>query len=287
MQDDTNSQSTDSPTDNNQAAPVQPQSTTGGQKVIQPSPELTQQQVPQVVTGSESQQPTQPTVPQSVYLQPSIPPNGQMQVGKSASQMGWNQSKTSSFDFKKLVVKSVVILAVLGGVFAALVFTNIIALSQLKTISYTNSSGTHYSLTFYTKHTTKTLKSGNTELVSKVSEGGNYPLTLSIASGPISELDKNGIKTCGGPLPKVFDIQNNNLNQQISVCSFPSTNGEPVGVYVMGFATNNQANIVTISQDLSSENTSNQSAAQQSLAKFGLDPYQDDIKQIVASIKVN
>ncbi len=275
-------------------ANVQTPSLTDGQKVIQSTPELVQelqaqQQQPTLQPTVVSSAPTQPTTPapHSIYPEPTAPPNDQTQVGMSASQMGWSQpSSKDNFDTKKLVIKSVIGLLVVGGIFAVLVFTNIIALSQFKTIDYTNSSGSHYSLMFYTKHTTKTLKSGNTELVSKVSEGGKYPLTLSIASGPITELDKNGIKTCNGSLPKVFDVQNNNLNQQISVCSFPSPNGGPVGVYVMGFASNNQAHIVTIGQDLSGVDLSSQSGAQQSLPKFGLDAYQDDIKTIVGSIKV-
>ena len=98
-------------------------------------------------------------------------------------------------------------------------------------------------------------------------------------------MDKNGLKGCTGRFPKLFDVQNANLNQNMSICYLPQTNG-PVGVYIAAFADNNHANIVTISQDLSSEDTSSQSAAQQSLAKFGLDAYQNDIKKIVSSIKV-
>ncbi len=288
MQEETNFHSTE----NNQIPSTELPNVSNGHKVIQPSPALIQelqarQQQPQSPTtvATEISHQVQPI--QSSHSQPIPSDDDQLQFGVSASQMGWSQSSSKNdFDIKKLVTKTVIGLAVIGGVFAVLVSTNIIALSQFKTLSYINSSGTHYSLTFYTKHATKTLKSGITELVSKVSEGGKFPLTLAIDSGPITGLEKNGIKECNGPLPKAFDVQNNNINKKLSVCSFSTTNGGPVVVYVVGFSSNNQANIVTISQDLSGVDLSSPSGAQKSLTKSGLEVYQDDITKIVASIKV-
>lgn len=209
-----------------------------------------------------------------------------MQPGMSASQLGLNQPRRE-LNVKGPLLKIIAGLVVIGGAFAVLVFTNIIALSEFKTVNYTNSAGGHYSFQFYAKHSNKTLSSGNTELVSKVSEDGKFPITMSIAQGPVSSMDKNGVKGCTGPLPKVFDVQNSNLKQKISVCYFPVANGGPVGVYIAAFSANDKANIVTISQDLSGTDLSSQSGAQKSLSKFGIDPYQDDIKKIVASIKVN
>jgi hypothetical protein len=271
---------------NNGNEPVQPPIASGGQKVIQPTPEFVQAQQPtQPVVGSDTPPQAQPTAPQSVYPQPSQTPEGQMQVGMSASQMGWSQlSSHRSFDIKNLVIKGVIGLIVLGGVFAGLVFTNIIALSQFKSLNYTNSKGTHFQLTFYTKHSTKQLQSGNTQLVSKVSKDDKFPLTLSI-----SDSNENGYaraKDCAS-FTKVFDVQNSNLNQTISVCDFGKQGNLPAGtVYVAGFTQNNQQYIVSIGQDYSSIDLSSQSGAQQSLSRFGLDSYQEDIKTIVSSIKV-
>lgn len=278
---------------NTDSSSPQPPTSSGGQKVIQPTPGLVeelkaqQESAQPAIVSSDIPQPSQPGVQQSVYPQPSTPASDQMQVGMSASQMGWSQSqsKSSDFNLKNVLIKGLFGLGVLGVVFAILVFTNIIALSKFKTIDYANSSGTHYSLQFYSKHTTKTLKSGNTSLVSKVSEGGKYPLTLSIASG--SESGYARAKDCSGSgFTKVFDVQNNNLNQKISVCNFSLGQSASNGVYIAGILYNNQTSIVTISQDLSGVDLSSQSGAQQSLSKFGLDSYQDDIKKIVASIKV-
>jgi hypothetical protein len=271
---------------------VQPTPKIGGQRVIQPTPEFVQeleeqqqQQQPQQAAQSAaiSAEATQPA-PQS-HTEPSSLANDQMQIGMSASQMGLNQSKSKvfDFDFKKLLVKGLVALIVLGGVIAVMVFTNIIALSQFKTIDYTNSRGNHYSLMFYTKHGSKTLKSGNPELVSKVSVDGKFPITLSIASG--NESGYARAKNCSG-FTKVFDVQNDSLNQKISVCNLPLGQNVPNGVYIAGILYKNQTSIVTISQDISSTDLSGPSGAQQSLAKFGLDPYQDDITKIIASIKI-
>src|ERR1035437_6440607 len=285
MQENTNTQ----PTDDSQITPIQPPTLTGGKKIIQPSSgfvqELqTQQQQPiqPTVVTTESSQLPQTTQSAPTYNQPTFPADTQMQGGMSASQMGLNQPNNKLFDFnlKTLIIKGVVGFVVLGGIFAVLVATNIIALSQFKTVEYTNSSGTHYNLTFYTKHGTKTLSSDNTALVSKVSEGGKYPLTLSIANSDASGYAR--LKDCDSvSLSKAFDVQNNNLNQKIAVCSIPLSQSVPYGVYVAGILYNSQESIVTISQDLSGVDLSSQSGAQQSITKFGLGPYQDDITKIL------
>lgn len=234
------------------------------------------------VVNSEST-PTSPA-PLSVYPEPVTSPGDQIQVGVSASQMGLSQSiGKNKITPRKLITICVVILVVLGGILTGLIFTNIIVFSRFKVIDYTNLSGSRYSLAYYTKHTTKTLKSGNTELVSKVSEGNKYPIVLSIANGDSSGYAK--ARNCSG-FTKVFDVQNNNLNQIISVCNFSLGLNSPNSVYIAGFQVGSQTSIVTISQDLSGVDLSSQTGAQQSLLKFGLGPYQDDIKQIIASIKI-
>ncbi len=292
------------PEDNNPQSPgnqprvsvdnAEPSKSVSSQNVIQPTQELVQNipsQQPQIVQSavvgdiSPPDSNITPLQPQTVSNQAGTSPSGQLQVGMSASQMGWSQSNVnrSWFNLKKLILYCIVVLIVLGGIFAVLVSTNIIALSKFKTIDYVNSKGTHYSLSFYTKHGTKLLNSGNTELVSKVSAEGKFPITLSIDNG-----DQNGynrVKNCGN-LTKLSEIQNNNLNQKISLCSIPLGNNIPSGVYVAGIMFNNQASIITIGQDLSHTDISSQASAKQSLTKFGIDSYQDDITKIIASIKI-
>lgn len=84
----------------------------------QPTQQQSQQPVQSPVVGSEPTQTSQPT-PQSVYPGPSVPANGQMPVGMSASQMGFSQSQSSK-NWKPLLkplIVAVVVLVVLGGGF--------------------------------------------------------------------------------------------------------------------------------------------------------------------------
>ncbi len=119
---------------------------------------------------------------------------------------------------------------------------------------------------------------------SKVTKDDKFPVTLSISDSTDSGYART--KDCGS-YAKVFDVQNNALNQTISVCDFGKQGDLPAGgVYIAGIALNNQYYIVTIGQDYSGIDLSSQSGARQSLGRFGLDPYQDDIKTIVSSIKM-
>lgn len=272
---------------------VAPPSMSGGEKVIQPSEsikqELQAQQIqPQVTqpttTIPPNPQPNPVPNPASVYPEPTAP--GQMQVGMSASQLGLHEPKSKLFDFnpKQLIIKGIVALVVLGAVFTALIMTNIIALSEFKSVGYTNTKGTSFNLDFYSKHGSKRLNSGNKQLVSKVSKDGKFPIALSISTDETSSY--NRAKDCAS-FTKVFDVQNNNLNQKISVCDFGKQGNLPAGgVYIAGFMHNDKAHIVTIGQDYGDINPSSQSGAEESLTRFGMEPYKADIERIISSIKV-
>lgn len=263
-----------------------------GEKFIQPSEaikqELQAQQLqPPPVTPQPiiSPQPTSVLNPTNIYPEPGQ--TGLMQVGMSASQMGYNQPNSKMFDVnpKKLLVKGLIVLVVLGGIFTALVLTNVIAFSEFKSTAYINSKDTAIKIDFYTKHVSKQLQSGNTQLVSKVTKDGKFPIALSIST--TEELSSyNRVKDCASFI-KVFEVQNNNLNQKISVCDIGKQGQIPAGsVYTAGFMQDNKARIITISQDYGSIDLSSQSGAQVSLARFGMEPYKADIERIVSSIKV-
>jgi hypothetical protein len=271
---------------------VVPPSRPSGEKVIQPSESIkqelqAQQQVQPQITQPSAPVPQQPvgSNPSNIYPEPAP---GQMKAGMSASQMGFNQPKSKLFDVnpKQLIIKGIVALIILGGIFTALVMTNIVALSEFKNTSYTNSEGTNFKLEFYTKHGSKQLRSDITQLVSKVSKEGKFPIALSISTTDETS-GYNRAKDCAS-FTKVFDVQNNNLNQKISVCDFGKqlSQGASGNVYIAGFMHNNQAHIVTIGQDYGSIDLSSQSGAQESLSKFGMEPYKADIEKIVSSIKV-
>lgn len=278
---------------NNQGENVLPLSRSGGEKVTQPSEGIKQE-----IQAQQAQpQTVQPTmlVPQDPLTNPvSNPastyqhaPPGQMQASMSASQMGYNQPKKKLFNLepKQLIIKGVFALVILGGVIAILVMTNIVALSEFKNVGYENSQGTRYKLDFYTKHGSNQLKSGNKQLISKVSKDDKFPITLSIST--TNEMTGyNRVKDCIG-FTKVFDVQNNNHDQKVSICDFGKQGNVPAkGVYIAGLIHNNKAHIITISQNYDDIDLSSQSSAQQSLTKFGMEPYNSDIERIVSSIKI-
>lgn len=248
-----------------------------------PPQEPTTSPQPQVI------QPTQPvTTPVSAPTTPtpsstSNMPAGTFPVGVSASQMGINGPKRG-FSSRSLI-KALLIVVVLGGIVAALIVTNIIPLKTMQRTTYTSTDGTQYSLLFYAKHSTTTTKSGATQLVSKLLRDGNYPVNLLISTA--DDNTYSSLHTCTRQgFSKAFEVQNNALHQTIVVCNVSLGQSAPEGVYIAGATHNNKTSIITISQDLSGLDLSSASGAQKSLAKFGLDPYQDDIKSILASLSI-
>lgn len=204
------------------------------------------QATPPTEPASPEPQPTTPQQPSSY----SPPTPTSTKYNASPNQMN-TPSPNKSFGPKDLLIKVTVALIVVGGIFTALVLTGTIAFNEFKTVNYISATGGHYSFDFYTKHTTETLKSGSTALVSKVSKNNKPPIKLSISTGSASEINKNGLKNCTSPVSKLFDIQNRNLNQTISVCSVLLQGGGPSGVYLAGILNNDQTSIITFSQDLS------------------------------------
>lgn len=283
---------------NDQNADIVPPSQTGGKKVILPSAAINQEQTvqqqaaPPSVVVAPNPQPI--AMPQPVYSPSTPAASDQIQVGMSASQMGFNEPKSKLFDFnfnpKKLLIKGLVALVIVGGIFAALIAMNIIALSEFKTTSYVNNKGTQFKFVFYAKHTSKELASGNTQLISKVSKDGKFPLALSITTSDSTSSGYSRAKDCTS-FAKVVDVQNNNLDQKISVCDIQSgtqVSGRDASdtVYIAGFMHSNQAYIITIGQDYSDIDLTSKSGAQESLTRFGMKPYKEDIEKIISSIKI-
>jgi hypothetical protein len=130
------------------------------------------------------------------------------------------------------------------------------------------------------------MESGNKQLVSKVSKEGKFPLTLSISNSD-STSGYNRAKDCAN-FTKVSEVDNTFLNQKISICDFIGQRGKlPAdGVYIAAFMYNNKAHIVTIGQDYGDIDLSSQNNAQQSLTRFGLTPYKNDIEKVISSIQV-
>jgi len=203
----------------------------------------------------------------------------------SASQMGVNgpMKEHSTINMRRLAIRIVIGVAALLIIFAVLVLTNIIPLKEFKTTSYTTSKGTKYSLLFYSKNTTKTSKSGSTELISKVSKDGKFPIILSLSS-TAGETGYNKLKECSG-YKKVGEVENKNLNKTIAICDFtPEGTGED-GVYAAAFLMDGQSQVIAIGQDYGELGATTADGAQEALKKFGLKPYMSDIEKIIGSIK--
>ena len=221
----------------------------------------------------------------SVDMAPPPQPAGpQSLAGLSGNKIGWGQPKDKVLPFsgKKAVIGAVVGLAVLGVAVAVLSFTNILPLNRFKTVSFTDRNGSHYRLAFYAKHKNTTLKDGTPALESKVSAGGKFPILVVISA--TNEAGYSRLSACTG-MRKVLDVQNSPLKQTIAVCNLGTTNQRlPDVVYVAGIKQGDRASVITISQDYSSINVSSASNAQQSIDKFGLEPYQDDIESMLATV---
>jgi hypothetical protein len=193
--------------------------------------------------------------------------------------------------YQKVLIQMLPLLAVVTLIIAGfLIIPNIPAFKTFESTTYTNAKGARYQLEFYRKHTTSKLQSesGNTQLVSKVSRQDKLPITVSIASGDGASA-YNELKSCG-EYNKLFVVQNDNLKQKITVCDLQSSQvvssqDTSNTVYVAAFLTKNRTNVITIAQDYSKVNLSDAAAAQAAKATFGLQPYTNDIKTIIASIK--
>jgi hypothetical protein len=203
----------------------------------------------------------------------------------SASQMGVNgpMKEHSTINMRRLAIRIVIGVAALLIIFAVLVLTNIIPLKEFKTTSYTTSKGTKYSLLFYAKNNTKTSNSESTQLVSKVSKDGKFPIIFSLSS-TAGETGYNKLKECSG-YKKVGEVENKNLNKTIAICDLTPEGAGEDGVYVAAFLSDGQSQVIAIGQDYGEVGTTTADGAQEALKKFGLKPYISDIEKIIGSIK--
>ena len=203
----------------------------------------------------------------------------------SASQMGVNgpMKEHSTINMRRLAIRIVIGVAALLIIFAVLVLTNIIPLKEFKTTSYTTSKGTKYSLLFYAKNNTKTSNSGSTQLVSKVSKDGKFPIIFSLSS-TAGETGYNKLKECSG-YKKVGEVENKNLNKTIAICDLTPEGAGEDGVYAAAFLSDGQSQVIAIGQDYGEVSTTTADGAQEALKKFGLKPYVSDIEKIIGSIK--
>lgn len=224
----------------------------------------------------------------------------------SESSMNNQQpSQNNSFDnslrpankrpgIKKIAISAFIILFVFSAIIASVIFFNVVSFvgpddaniqlspKEFKTVSYVNSDDTHFQLSFYSNYRIKKVESDNKQLVSlasNVSKDDKYPISLSISNSDKKSYDL--YKNCP-TYDKVLDVNSVSLNQVISVCDIYQGR-----IFMASISENNKYYLVSIGQDYSKADLLEPNKGQESLTRFGLGPYKDDIKNIVASIKPN
>ncbi len=225
----------------------------------QPTPQAQQPQF-----TPTPQQTTQAQQPAERLFSPAPPPTNKRQP---------KGTLFARLPRKKLIFSGAGALAI--AIVAVSVFTQGVALGELKTVKYKNSKAA-YSIAFYKKSSSKIINSDNTQFISKVSKEDKLPLTLSIENGDTGAYGR--LRDCTG-FTKVTDVTNKNLTQDITICD-ASKEGRS-GVYVAGFVHKGQLHIITIGQDTGSNDNPEALAA-----NIGLSPYQEDIKKIVSSVNI-
>ncbi len=222
-------------------------------------------------------------IPQNSVSQNSQP-NSQFPL--SASELGYSdiQASRPPINRKKLIVGGILVFGVLVMLFGSLLFMNVISFSKFKSISY-DSNGFHYRLDFYGRHKSGHLSSGSEQLISRVSVQNKMPISVSITSNT-NATGYSMIKNCAN-FKKLFSVYNEKLKQDIAVCDAAGSSPQYAGgVYLAGFVYDDAYHVITIAQDYSQADLSDQNAAKATLKRFGLDVYHEDIKKIVASIEI-
>ena len=220
-----------------------------------------------------------------------------------AAEIGFSQADAHKLERKKrlkkrLIVGAIILVAlILVSLFA---YISLSAAFKLKTVTYDNGEGSRFNLKFYSIYNTNKVYSSVSEqqqsegvdpnlvaLNSKVQLHGKAPIKLFISTSDLTQSNLSRYAKNKGcdTIPVAFTVHNDYANDDLNVCSISSKGIELL--YVVAFKDNSKFYVATILQDVDfSKAGSSPQAAQKALALTGLQSYQDDIKEIVASIKV-
>ena len=270
----------------------------GSQPQPQPQP---YQPTPQPMPQQYVEQPAEQPAEQPQLVQPEAPAPQQptmfaqptpLQTVQSGGAIGSvpggvyeRPAPTRSFFASKAFIFGGIggVLLLVVAALVTLILTGTISLTGFKTVDYAGTGGGQYRLTYYFDHTVKDVN-GSSSLVSTVSKDGKLPLTISIGESEDSGSYRFG-ENCS-QLEKVFEVQNNKLDQTISVCTVEAPGEEAPGVYIAEFIHDGKNHLVVVAQDYSSMRMSDMQDRETALTVFGLQPYENDIKKIIASIEV-
>ena len=200
-------------------------------------------------------------------------------------------NKLSNYVNKKSLIRLGIVLVLLAGVFAVLVFTNTVTFgkSQLKTITYNNGEGSSFNLKFYNEYTLKNRPNSSNpnsmELVSKVSVKGKIPLVLWIKTniGKSALYSKNDCSGENRVNPAGLRIDY--INSKVAVCVTKGPTNKDIQVFLT-FHDSKNGYFVYIAQDANfAYATTSPMIAKDFMARTGLEDYRNDIETILASIK--
>ncbi|MEI7674659.1 MAG: hypothetical protein WCI60_02895 [bacterium] len=201
----------------------------------------------------------------------------------------------SGYVNKKNLIRLGIVLVLLAGVFAVLVFTNTVTFgkSQLKTITYNNGDGSSFNLKFYNEYTLKnrpfSSNPNSMELVSKVSVKGKRPLVLWIKThiGLSALYPKYTKNNCASKssLPKAFNARVDYIKSSVPVCVIKGPTNKDI-LYLVTFHDSKNGYLVYIAQDANfAYAATSPMIARDFMARTGLEDYRNDIKTILASLK--
>lgn len=197
----------------------------------------------------------------------------------------------------KRIILAVLIIAILAGA-AYLVYASGL-LGGMKTVEYNNGQGQTYSLKFYAQNKTDSLKTsaagsgseGSKALIAKKGKDGKAPLSVyidSLSSGysdsseTTSKAYDNNSK-CLGETP-VGKTYNEWAGSDVYICD--AVNDDEIElIYYSTFKKGNELLYVLVMQDIDYESMDSSEKAKDILKTVGLEVYDEEIKQIIGSIK--
>ena len=264
-------------------------------EVINPSA----QPEPQIV---HSAQPEQQPASMQTAQQPPVPsaPNSQTGITQLGITQPFNlreipDEKNRKKIFKKL---SIPVLALILVIIGSLIAINqgILMPNRLKTVQYTNDKGNKYSLKFYAANKVEKLSnlykgtsasnmsSNATGLFAKHGKDGKYPLGVVLWTyKTVPALNENAFGNCSGS-KEVATAYNNYAQKDVKICGGFSTDSEDA-MYISLIKGDKKAVLAMFVQEWNATSIKDKESAKKFLNSQGLSSYDNDIKQIVASIK--
>lgn len=304
------------PQQNEPADPVVPRPTSSKPDQSQPSavqPPTTPEQpaasiVPSPITPVIDPAPAVPAQPgpAPVPVQPAPAAAGQTPIQPAVPQAPAPITPLTQADFLAMAKKHrrpkrmiFAVLAVCLLIGAGFLLYSSGLLGGMKTVKYNNGRGQTFSLKFYSQYKIEPLKSntgaegvsGGKALIAKKGKDGKAPLSIyifstdaeKIANSPESKKAFENNSRCLGKTP-VSKTYNAWVGSEVYICNY-TTDSDYNYIHYTTFMNKDKLVFALIMQDLDYEGMTTAKQAKTLLKSIGLEVYDQDIDQIVGSIK--